>query len=156
MCLKSHKTPFSCLKKNSSPFHFQLSRIRQVLIILVFLVSVIGPTRAAVVQAANLAYVGDVGSATSKTSGTSLVITTTAAVAAGDDIIIAYVSDPNQSLTVSIADSAGNTYNQVSLAINSGNLRLYLFTAYNVNALASGSSITITANTAVTARNRSI
>ena len=73
--------------------------------------------------------------------------------AAGDDIIIVYATDPNQSIPpITVTDSAGNTYSEVGLALNSGQLRTYLFAAYNVNALPSGSSITITANVAVTAR----
>jgi uncharacterized repeat protein (TIGR02543 family) len=102
--------------------------------------------------AGEIGYVGTIGSATSKTSGTSLVITTTAAVAAGNAIIIAYASDPNSSLTVSVADAAGNTYTQTALTICYGKVRTYVFAAYNVNALPSGSAITFTANTAVTAR----
>ncbi len=100
-----------------------------------------------------ISYLGNIGTAASNTSGTSLVVTTTAAVADGDDIILALSTDPNSSLVVSVADTAGNNYSQVgSTVINSGNLRTYLFAAYDVNALSSGSSITITASPAVTAR----
>ena len=49
--------------------------------------------------AGTISYMGDIGTAVSKTSGTSLVINTTAAVAAGDDIIIAYATDPNANVS---------------------------------------------------------
>ena len=99
-----------------------------------------------------LVCMGSIGTATSKTSGTSLVITTSAAVAAGDAIIIAYGSDPYQDLAVSVSDDAGNTYTQVALDICYQHVRTYLLAANSANALPSGSTITITANNAVTAR----
>jgi len=101
---------------------------------------------------AAITYVGDIGSAISKTSGNTLAITTTKSVAAGDDIIIAYATDPNQNLSFTLSDSAGNTYNQAAVSINSGQLRAYIFAAYNVNALPSGSTITIDSGVAVTAK----
>ena len=103
-------------------------------------------------SADGITYLGSLGSATSKTSGTSLVVTTSAAAASGDDMIVGVVTDPNSSLVVSVADPAGNTYNQVGYVVNSGSIRTYIFAAYNVNPLPSGSSITITASPAVTAR----
>ena len=103
--------------------------------------------------ASTITYIGNIGSMTSKTSGTSLVINTTAAVAAGDDIIIAYATDPNSNIPpISVTDAAGNTYSQVGFVVNSGQLRTYMFAAYDVNALPSGSSITITASASVAAR----
>jgi len=99
-----------------------------------------------------ISYVGDIGSATSKTSGATLTINTTAAVAAGDDIIIAYATDPNANVSFSLTDSAGNTYSQVGYAVNTGQLRTYIFAAYNVNALPASSTITINAGVSVTAR----
>ena len=108
------------------------------------------------VQAA-LAHVGDIGAATIKNSSTAdLVVTTTAAVAAGDDIVIAYATDPSQDLNITITDSAGNKYQQAGMGISMGNLRTYVFAAYNVTALPSGGSITINqvvySTTAVAAR----
>jgi hypothetical protein len=99
-----------------------------------------------------ISYIGDVGTAVAKDSGSSLVVTTTASIAMGDDIIIACDTDPNQNLVLSITDTAGNTYNQVGYVVNSGNVRLYIFAAYDVNPLPTGSSITITYNPAITAR----
>ena len=103
--------------------------------------------------AETISYLGSLGTAVSKTSGTELVITTTLAVSSGDDILVAIATDPNSSLVVSITDAAGNSYSQVgATVISSGNVRTYLFAAYNVNAMATGSSLTITASPAVTAR----
>jgi hypothetical protein len=104
-----------------------------------------------------ISYVGDIGTNTIKDSNvTDLVVTTTAAVAAGDDIIIAYATDPNQDLTIAVSDSVGNKYQQAAMGISVGNLRAYIFAAYNVTALPSGSSITINqtvvCSTAVAAR----
>jgi hypothetical protein len=108
-------------------------------------------------SAQTITHIGDIGSTTIKNGSIAdLVVTTTAAVQSGDDIIIAYASDPSQDLNIAISDGAGNTYQQAAMAINVGNLRTYIFAAYNVNALSSGSTITITqtvySSTAVAAR----
>ena len=90
-------------------------------------------------------FISEIGSANIKDSGQDdLVITTTTAVSEGDDIMIGYVSDPNASVVINITDAVGNTYNEIALSINYGQLRTYLFAAYNVSALPSGSAITIT------------
>jgi len=92
-----------------------------------------------------LSYLGDIGSNTIKNSSVAdLVITTTAAVAGGDAIIIAYATDPSQDLNLTVSDAAGNKYQQAAMAIMVGSLRTYIFAAYNVTALPSGSTITIT------------
>jgi hypothetical protein len=98
-----------------------------------------------------ISYVGDIGSATSKTTGTSLVITTTGAVEAGNDIIIGFATYGDPNYTISIADSAGNTYQETAQAVCYQHGRTYIFAAYNVNGLPGGSSITIT-HTSVSAR----
>jgi hypothetical protein len=99
---------------------------------------------------AGISYIGDIGSAQSKTAGTSLAVTTNAAVAAGDDIMVAFAADPAATVS-SVSDSAGNTYNEAISATNSGNVITYIFAAYNVNALPSGGTITIN-HASVTAR----
>jgi uncharacterized repeat protein (TIGR01451 family) len=104
-----------------------------------------------VITAADLEYVGDIGSATSKTPGETLVIVTTAAVAAGDDIIVALATNTVPTYTVSVSDSAGNTYEEAAQAVCYQRGRTFIFAAYNVNALPSGGSITIT-HTEVAAR----
>ena len=70
--------------------------------------------------------------------------------------MIAYATDPTQDLNLAISDSAGNAYQQAGTGISAGNVRTYIFAAYNVNALPSGSAITINqtvySSTAVAAR----
>ena len=99
---------------------------------------------------AGLSYIGNIGSTQSKTAGTSLAITTNAAVAAGDDILVTFATDPAGAVS-SITDTAGNTYSQVVDVTNTGNVRTLVYAAYNVTTLPSGSTITIN-HTSVTAR----
>ncbi len=98
-----------------------------------------------------IAHIADIGSASNKTTGTSLVITTTSAVTAGDDIIVAFATYGDPDYTISITDSAGNTYEEVAQSICYEHGRTYIFAAYDVKALPSGSAITIT-HTSVAAR----
>jgi hypothetical protein len=98
-----------------------------------------------------VAYIGDIGTATDKATGTSLVINTTAAVAAGDDIVVAFATYGDPDYEISVADDAGNTYEEVAQAVCYAHGRTYIFAAYNANALPSGSDITIT-HTEVEAR----
>jgi hypothetical protein len=93
---------------------------------------------------AGLTYVGDIGTATSKTTGTTLIINTTAAVAAGDDIVVAFATYGDPNYEISVTDSAGNTYEEAAQAVCYTHGRTYIFAAYNVNALPGGSDITIT------------
>mgnify|MGYP001373237849 CR=1 FL=1 len=102
--------------------------------------------------AETITYLGSLGVAASKTSGTSLEVITTAPVTTGDDIIVTYVTDPNSSLVINVSDPAGNFYNQVGYVVNSGQLRTYVFAAYDVNSMPAGSGITISASPSVTAR----
>jgi uncharacterized repeat protein (TIGR02543 family) len=96
-------------------------------------------------------YIGDIGYAQSTTSGTSLSITTKAAVTAGDDIIVSFAMDAGAG-TVSVSDNASNPYSTaVADVTNSGNVRTLIYAANNVSALAKGSTITIT-HPSVTAR----
>jgi len=91
-----------------------------------------------------ITYIGDIGSATSTTSQSSLVINTTAAVTAGDGIIVAFATYGDPDYTVSVTDSAGNTYQQAATSTCYEHGRTYIFAATDVNALPSGGSITIT------------
>ncbi|HSN95241.1 MAG TPA: metallophosphoesterase [Anaerolineaceae bacterium] len=101
--------------------------------------------------APGLVYLGNLGTIATKTSATELQITTEQTVNAGNDIFVALGTDPNSSLTVAVTDNAGNSYTQVELEINTGNIRTYLFGAYDVNAMPIGSKITISMSVAVTA-----
>ena len=91
-----------------------------------------------------LAHVADIGSAVSKATGTTLVLDTTQPVASGDDILVAFATYGDPNYTISVADSAGNTYQEVAQAVCYQHGRTYIFAAYDVNALPGGSSITIT------------
>ena len=103
-------------------------------------------------RASDLAYLGGLGSVVSKSSSTELIITTSQDVTSGNDIVIALATDPNSSLVVSVADDAGNAFTQVgSTVINAGQIRTYLFIAYDVNSMPAGSEIVIEATPAVTA-----
>ena len=103
-------------------------------------------------MAGEINYMGSIGSTTSKSSGTSLEITTTAAVEAGDAIIIGCATDPNASLTIDVSDAAGNTYEEAALSVCYAHVRTYIFAAYNVQALPAGSTITLTLSTSITAK----
>jgi hypothetical protein len=117
---------------------------------LVLVWGLIGPAAAMPTQAApelangTISYIGDIGSNTVKDSGvTDVVITTTAAVASGDAIIVAYATDPSEDMDVTVSDSVGNQYQQAGMAVSMGDLRTYVFAAYNVAALPSGGTITV-------------
>ncbi len=99
-----------------------------------------------------IGYVGDIGTAAIKDGDSDLLaITTTAAVAAGDDIVIAYATDPAENLQVSVTDSAGNTYVEAGHADRIDHLGTTIFVATNVTALSSGGTITITQDSYTTA-----
>jgi hypothetical protein len=126
--------------------HMQaVSNLFAVLIVFVLSVgSAMAPVKAAPQEVTALEYVGDIGSASSKTTGTTLVITTTAAVAAGNDIVVAFATYGDPNYTISVTDSAGNTYEEAAQAVCYQHGRTYIFAAYNVTALPSGGTITIT------------
>ena len=100
------------------------------------------PTRVA--AQSGIVYVGDIGSAASATQQSALVITTTAAVVEGDDIIVAFATYGDPDYTISVTDAAGNTYEQAATSTCYEYGRTYIFAAYDVTALPSGSHITIT------------
>ena len=91
-----------------------------------------------------ITYLGDIGSATSTTSSSTLVITTQQAVSAGDGIIVAFATYGDPDYTISVADSAGNVYTEAASARTYEHGRTYIFFATNINALPSGGTITIT------------
>jgi hypothetical protein len=99
-----------------------------------------------------IVYLGDIGTATNKTSSTSLQLTTTSAVEAGDAIIIGCATDPYQDLGISVSDATGNNYEQAAISISYQHARVYIFAAYDVNPLSAGSNITVTLTDAITAK----
>ncbi len=104
-------------------------------------------------RAEGITYLGSLGSAATKASASEFSITTGLAITSGDDIIVAIATDPNSNIVLSVEDAAGNTYHQIGNAVvNTGQIRTYLFAAYDVNSMSSGSAIIITDSTSVTAK----
>jgi hypothetical protein len=107
---------------------------------------------AAPLRADAISYLGNLGSVTSKASASELTIVISQAVRTGDDIVLALATDPNQNMVVEVSDDAGNDYVQIGeTVINVGEIRTYLFVAYDANSLAAGSEIIIDATPAVVA-----
>jgi hypothetical protein len=95
---------------------------------------------------------GDLGSVATKSSASTFSINTTQAVRTGDDILVALATDPNANMEITVEDSAGNDYQQVgSTVINTGQIRTYLYAAFDVDSMPAASQITITDSTAVAA-----
>src|SRR5947208_1688132 len=95
---------------------------------------------------AGIAFVKNIGTATGSSSGgTSITITLAAgvSVAAGNSIIVSFVG-PDLSGTYGATDSAGNSYGVNASGARAGTVRTVILSAHNVNALASGSTITVT------------
>lgn len=97
-------------------------------------------------------FLGSLGRVATKSSDTELKISIQQPVITGDDIVVAVATDPNANMVVTVEDAAGNSYEQIGDAVvNVGQLRTYLFVAYNVNSMPMSSEIIITATPAVTA-----
>ena len=126
--------------------HSRLSRV-----ILVSLLSIPVLLLTVIQASAVITYEGDIGTITSKTTGTSLVIPVGATVEEGHDIIVAFATYGDPNYTISITDSASNIYEEVGQSVCYTHGRTYIFAAYDVNTLPSGGSITIT-HTSVAAR----
>ena len=124
---------------------------RLVRVILVTLLSIPVLLLTAIQASAVITYEGDIGTITSKTTGTTLVIPVGATVEEGHDIIVAFATYGDPNYTISITDSASNIYEEVGQSVCYSHGRTYIFAAYDVNTLPSGGSITIT-HTSVAAR----
>lgn len=88
----------------------------------------------------------EIGTNNTKTTGTTIAITTTKAVTAGQSIVVALAMDPAAG-TVSATDSAGNTYVVADQATNgsgTSGARIVMLAAHNAAAMAAGSTITVT------------
>src|SRR5437016_3898745 len=94
---------------------------------------------------AGIAFVKNIGTATGNNTGTNIMITLAAGVSvgAGDSIIVSFVG-PDLSGTYSATDSAGNSYGVNASGARAGTVRTVVLSAHNVNALASGNTITVT------------
>lgn len=146
----------------SDTFSGIISRCVKVLFVIIMIFSMLGfqspqtlaatPTsRISSDRAASINFLGDLGTVIDKSSAMEIVINTSMAVSTGNDIIVALGTDPNSNMTVTVTDSAGNTYQEEALEVNVGNIRTYLFAAYDVNAMPIGSEITISMSVGVTA-----
>src|SRR5438034_2037931 len=94
---------------------------------------------------AGIAFVKNIGTARGNNTGTRITITLAAgvSVAAGDSIIVSFVG-PDLSGTYGATDSTGNSYSVNASGARAGTVRTVVLSAHNVNALASGNTITVT------------
>src|SRR5205809_220126 len=94
---------------------------------------------------AGIAFVKNVGTATGNNIGTSITITLASgvSVAAGNSVILSFVG-ADVAGAYSAIDSAGNAYGADVQGARSGTVRTVILSAHNVNALAGGSTITVT------------
>ena len=95
---------------------------------------------------AAITYVGRVGSITQGTSSTTVALTTTRQVAAGDAVLVAVLlSSTTITGAVSVTDGVGNTYT-LDRDVNDGSARdrVLIYSARNAISLPSGGRITIT------------
>src|SRR5438552_369045 len=94
---------------------------------------------------AGIAFVKNVGTATGNNIGTSITITLASgvSVAAGNSVILSFVG-ADVAGAYSATDSAGNAYGADVQGARSGTVRTVILSAHNVNALAGGSTITVT------------
>src|SRR5438094_130693 len=94
---------------------------------------------------AGIAFVKNVGTATGNNIGTNITITLASgvSVAAGNSVILSFVG-ADVAGAYSATDSAGNAYGADVQGARSGTVRTVILSAHNVNALAGGSTITVT------------
>src|SRR2546425_5204639 len=91
-----------------------------------------------------IAFVKNIGTNSSATTGTTITATVPAAgVAAGDSIILT-LAMADASGGVSATDAKGNTYSVAADVTNVSNVRTVILAAHNVTALVSGDTITVT------------
>jgi hypothetical protein len=89
-------------------------------------------------------FMGSVGQASTKTTGTTLQVTVNSAVPVGDTLIARVVADYSAA-GPTMTDSKGNTYTRDRTAPNSGNtIRASIFSSPITTALAPGDTITLT------------
>ena len=95
---------------------------------------------------AQIAHVKNLPVNSTKTTGTSLAITLTSGVAAGNSIVVSFAMNP-ASGTVSCTDSASNTYSldrEHTNGSDTSGVRTLIFSAHNVAALVTNNTITCT------------
>ena len=101
------------------------------------------------------AFVQQIGTANSKTSGANLTITVPAGgTTAGNTIVVAVGFGAGAPQSTPVSDTAGNTYHRL-YADSSTPVGLYVWAAYNAAALSSGNTIVVT-GTAMTSDHESV
>lgn len=97
-----------------------------------------------------ISKIASLGSGECTASG-SLVLTTTAAHTAGDQIVVGFAAISNAANITGVVDSAGNTYTRKRKRTGGTNGNVDTWVSNGVNALASGGTITATFSLAATA-----
>src|SRR2546422_7362749 len=95
---------------------------------------------------AGIAFVKNLGTATGNNTGTTIAITlqTGVSVAAGNSVILTFVSADLGTTGFSATDSAGNTYTVDKARVRSGSVGTVILSAHNLTPPAAGNIITVT------------
>src|SRR5947199_1936204 len=93
---------------------------------------------------AGIAFVKNIGTNASATTGTTIAVTVPAAGVATGDSVILTLAMADASGGVTATDSKGNTYSLAADITNASNVRTVILAAHNVTALVSGDTITVT------------
>src|SRR5438094_7250327 len=91
-----------------------------------------------------IAFVKNIGTNSSATTGTTIAVTVPAAGVATGDSVILTLAMADASGGVTAIDSKGNTYSLAADITNASNVRTVILAAHNVTALVSGDTITVT------------
>jgi hypothetical protein len=89
------------------------------------------------------AFKADIGSGTSKSSASSIAITTNTAIAIGDTVIVDYVGSTTTSAVSSVTDTAGNTYTVLADYAGTQASRVAVAACQATAAMAVGGTITV-------------
>ena len=109
-----------------------------------------------IVFTAGIGAPAGIGTAGSTTGSTSLPVPVTSAVPANNTVIVAIVLYNNPAPTVTVTDSAGNTYTKDADITYSGATRTLVFSGLATTALTTSSTITVNFNgTSVAYKNAS-
>src|SRR5437016_2293434 len=93
---------------------------------------------------AGIAFVKNIGTNASATTGTTIAVTVPAAGVATGDSVILTLAMADASGGVTATDSKGNTYSLAADITNASNVRTVILAAHNVTALVSGDTLTVT------------
>ena len=135
--------------RNNAASAVRLTKIGRFFIILVFLLSLMGGPAIGAKADSTISYIGAIGSGTQNVAATlttTISLSSSTSITAGDAIIIAYATDaaPDIPLTITNSWSSSDKYQVVNFSVMSAQIRTYIFVAYNVSGLTAGSGNTIT------------